>query len=127
MLTRVLGLQRRLIYFPAPGAVPPVGSVSPTARDVEIDTDDGIRLAAWYFPVAGAHTAVLVCGGNGGDRSGRAPLALALNRLGYSAMLFDYRGYGGNPGSPSEDGLAADARAAQSWLAALAPVFLLRW
>ena len=32
-------------------------------------------------------------------------------------LLFDYRGYGGNPGDPSEDGLAADARAAQQWLA----------
>jgi fermentation-respiration switch protein FrsA (DUF1100 family) len=32
-------------------------------------------------------------------------------------MLFDYRGYGGNPGQPSEDGLAADAHAARTWLA----------
>jgi fermentation-respiration switch protein FrsA (DUF1100 family) len=35
-----------------------------------------------------------------------------------SVLLFDYRGYGGNPGRPTEDGLAADARAAQDWLAA---------
>ena len=33
-------------------------------------------------------------------------------------LLFDYRGYGGNSGRPSENGLAADARAAQAWLAA---------
>jgi uncharacterized protein len=33
-------------------------------------------------------------------------------------LLFDYRGYGGNPGSPSEKGLAADARAALAWLVA---------
>ena len=38
--------------------------------------------------------------------------------MGLSVLLFDYRGYGGNPGRPSEDGLAADARAAQAWLAA---------
>src|SRR5690606_27765101 len=58
------------------------------------------------------------CNGNGGDRSMRVPLASALNRMGLSVLLFDYRGYGGNPGSPSEEGLAADARAAQAWLAA---------
>jgi uncharacterized protein len=61
---------------------------------------------------------VLVCNGNGGNRALRAPLATALSRAGLSVLLFDYRGYGGNPGRPSEDGLAADARAAQAWLAA---------
>lgn len=104
--------QRRLIYFPSPGPVPHVAG----ARDVTLQTEDGIRLGAWYFP--GGRSAVLVCNGNGGDRSMRAPLAAALNRLGYSVLLFDYRGYGGNPGHPTEEGLAADGRAAQSWLAA---------
>jgi len=61
---------------------------------------------------------VLVFNGNAGDRSMRAPLAAALNRMGYSVLLFDYRGYGGNSGRPTEDGLAADARAAEAWLAA---------
>jgi hypothetical protein len=46
----------------------------------------------------------------------RAPLATALVRNGLSVLLFDYRGYAGNPGRPSEDGLAADARAARTWL-----------
>jgi pimeloyl-ACP methyl ester carboxylesterase len=31
-------------------------------------------------------------------------------------LLFDYRGYGGNPGSPSEEGLARDVRAAHRFL-----------
>jgi uncharacterized protein len=62
--------------------------------------------------------AVLVCNGNGGNRSMRAPLAAALARMGLHVLLFDYRGYGGNPGHPSEDGLAADARAALDHLAA---------
>jgi len=115
MLRRVWGLQRRLIYFPSPGPVPPATAVSPTGRDVVLETDDGIRLDAWYFPGRGG--AMLVCNGNAGDRSMRAGLAVAFNRAGFSVLLFDYRGYGGNPGDPSEDGLAADARAAQQWLA----------
>jgi uncharacterized protein len=115
MLRRVWGLQRRLIYFPSPGPVPPATAVSPTGRDVVLETDDGIRLGAWYFPGRGG--AMLVCNGNAGDRSMRAGLAVAFNRAGFSVLLFDYRGYGGNPGDPSEDGLAADARAAQQWLA----------
>lgn len=35
-----------------------------------------------------------------------------LRRRGLAVLLMDYRGYGGNPGKPSEDGLAADADAA---------------
>nr|CEL13794.1 hypothetical protein [Kibdelosporangium sp. MJ126-NF4] len=33
-----------------------------------------------------------------------------------AVLLVDYRGYGGNPGSPSEDGLARDIRAAHRLL-----------
>lgn len=110
--------QRRLVYFPSPGPLPHAASVARNGQDVVIETDDGIRLNAWYFPVDGDGPAVLVLPGNGGDRSMRAPLALALNRMGSSVLLVDYRGFGGNPGRPSEAGLAKDARAAQSWLAA---------
>ena len=108
-------MQRRLIYFPSRGPVPSATAVLPNGRDVVLQTDDGIRLGAWYFP--GRGRAVLMCNGNAGDRSMRAALAAAFNRAGLSVLLFDYRGYGGNPGAPSEDGLAADARAARAWLA----------
>jgi fermentation-respiration switch protein FrsA (DUF1100 family) len=65
---------------------------------------------------------VLVCNGNAGNRSLRAALAAALSRMGLAVLLFDYRGYGGNPGHPSEEGLAADARAARAYLAGRAEV-----
>src|SRR4029453_11863141 len=100
--------QRRLIYFPSPGPVPSAASVLPTGKDVVLDTEDGLRLAAWYFPAG--RSAVLVCNGNAGDRSMRVELAAALNRLGYSVLLFDYRGYGGNPGPPSEEGFGGGPR-----------------
>ncbi|MGV0644523.1 alpha/beta hydrolase [Mycolicibacterium sp. XJ879] len=119
--TGLLGLiwsqQRRLIYFPSPGPVPSASAVLPNGRDVVIETEDGISLGAWYFPVDADGPAVLAFNGNGGDRSARWPLAAALNRIGLSVLLFDYRGYGGNPGRPTEEGLAADARAAEKWLA----------
>jgi len=110
--------QRRLIYFPSPGPVPSAAVVLENGIDVVLETADGIALDAWYFPGRTGAPAVMVCNGNAGDRSMRAALAVALNRLGMSVLLFDYRGYGGNPGRPSEEGLAADARAAEAWLAA---------
>src|SRR6476620_1500961 len=117
LLALLWSQQRRFIYFPSPGPVPSAATALPNGQDVVLDTDDGIRLGAWYFPVPGGAPAVLICHGNGGDRSGRHDLAEAFNRMGLSVLLFDYRGYGGNPGRPAEDGLAADARAAQEWLA----------
>jgi fermentation-respiration switch protein FrsA (DUF1100 family) len=110
-------LQRRLVYLPDTSAMPPAATALPGAVDVELSTSDGLRLGGWWLPAAdpGA-AAVLVAQGNGGARDLRAPLARALADEGLSVLLFDYRGYGGNPGSPSEQGLARDVRAARQWL-----------
>jgi fermentation-respiration switch protein FrsA (DUF1100 family) len=110
--------QRRLIYLPSTGAVPSAATMLAGARDVQLTTSDGLRLGAWYVPArrpAGTFT-VLVANGNAGDRSLRAPLARSLANQGFGVLLFDYRGYGGNPGSPSEEGLARDVRAARQFL-----------
>ena len=112
--------QRRLIYFPDRAAPPPAGDVLPGARDVTLETTDGLRLTAWLVPPAGGaadrRTAVLVAPGNAGNRHGRAPLAAALAGRGLTVLLLDYRGYGGNPGGPTEEGLARDVRAARAYL-----------
>jgi fermentation-respiration switch protein FrsA (DUF1100 family) len=113
----VWGFQRKLIYLPDAGPVGPAETVLPGARDVVLRTTDGLELAAWYVPgrAPDART-VLVANGNAGHRGFRAPLARALSDVGLSVLLFDYRGYGGNHGSPSEPGLALDVRAARDHL-----------
>ncbi len=108
-------LQRQLIYLPDSTPVPPAADVIAGARDVRLDTADGLELGAWFVPAAGSADtgmAVLVAPGNGGNRAGRAGLAEQLSRRGLAVLLLDYRGYGGNPGSPTEDGLATDGDAA---------------
>jgi fermentation-respiration switch protein FrsA (DUF1100 family) len=108
-------LQRRLIYFPDRSAPSAAG-----AREVSLLTSDGLRLAAWLVGpapgVADRRLAVLVAPGNAGNRSARLPLASALAGLGLTVLLVDYRGYGGNPGSPTEQGLARDVLAARAYL-----------
>ncbi len=111
--------QRALIYFPDRSAVPSAASVLPGGEDLVLSTDDGLKLGAWLFAPSGPAglakgVTVLVANGNGGNRLGRVPLASALTGAGFSVLLFDYRGYGGNPGSPSEEGLASDVRAARA-------------
>ncbi|HKY50773.1 MAG TPA: alpha/beta hydrolase [Candidatus Limnocylindria bacterium] len=106
--------QRSLMYFPSGEAAPPAARVIAGAEDVELVTRDGLRLGAYFVRGRGEspRPAVLVANGNAGDRSDRVPLASALAGFGHSVLVFDYRGYGGNPGSPSEQGLLDDARAA---------------
>lgn len=116
VLALLYGFQRRLIYLPSPGPVPAAADVLPDAQDVVLETVDGLRLAAWYLPPGADGTTVLVAPGNAGNRADRAPLAEALHARGLGVLLLDYRGYGGNPGSPSEQGLALDARAAYRFL-----------
>ena len=110
--------QRRLIYLPERGEVPGAAELLPGAEDVVLETDDGLELGAWFVPARRdpPGLTVLVANGNAGDRSLRAPLADALADAGLSVLLFDYRGYGDNPGTPSEDGLARDVRAARRYL-----------
>ncbi|WP_233611500.1 alpha/beta hydrolase [Amycolatopsis sp. WAC 01376] len=117
--------QRKLIYLPEAGPPPGAAGVLSGGRDVTLTTSDGLSLASWYFPVAGAKAAVLVAPGNAGNRVYRAPMARALTARGLSVLLLEYRGYGGNPGEPSEDGLKLDVRAAQDFLAREADVPLI--
>jgi hypothetical protein len=86
---------------------------------VTFETGDGLRLSGWFFAAPGAspRVTVLVFNGNAGHRAHRSPLAAALHRHGLQVLLVDYRGYGGNPGTPSENGLAADSQAARAYLA----------
>jgi alpha-beta hydrolase superfamily lysophospholipase len=122
------GLRLRGWFVPAakgatrPGAGEPAGPVdNPTpSRPGSVTLPEGAPApdgAGAARPVAAAGAAVLVCNGNGGNRAMRAALAAGLARMGVAVLLFDYRGYGGNPGRPSEEGLAADARAAAGYLA----------
>ena len=107
--------QRKLIYFPDQVRPPVPAGVT----EVTLRTSDGLRLTAWWVPPAAAKdrdTAVLVTPGNAGHRGYRIGLANALAAEGFGVLLVDYRGYGGNPGSPSEAGLLRDVRAARDHL-----------
>lgn len=118
LLAAVWTWQRNLIYLPGTEPVAPASAAIPGARDVTLHTRDGLVLAGWLVPATKPSTGitVLVANGNAGDRSLRAPLARVLAAHGIAVLLFDYRGYGGNPGQPTESGLASDVRAAHQFL-----------
>jgi fermentation-respiration switch protein FrsA (DUF1100 family) len=55
--------------------------------------------------------------GNAGNASDRMPFLAPLVAVGHGVVVAGYRGYGGNPGAPSERGFTLDARAHLDWVA----------
>lgn len=119
----VLGLfvfQRRLLFLPDISAPDPVRAGVPNAIVERVMTDDGLPLLAWYRPPPRPDGfTVLFLHGNGGNIAHRAGRIRAFEAIGWGILLLEYRGYGGNPGSPSEDGLFRDARAGLAKLRAM--------
>ncbi len=90
----------------------------PGFEAVTLTTSDGLQLVAhWRAADAGSPTAVWFHG-NGGSLAGSAYETRVLAARGYGLLLVSYRGYGGNPGDPSEDGFYRDGRSAMAFLAA---------
>lgn len=68
-------------------------------------------LTVWQAQAKPGRPTVVLFYGNGGTLLQFVRVGQALNAQGYGVVLASYRGYGGNPGSPSEAGLMDDARA----------------
>lgn len=105
--------QDRLIYFPDPTPPPPpVAMGLGRVQEMRLGTADGLDILAWRLPATRADApVVLYLHGNGGSLAHRAGRAHAFQALGWGALFVQWRGYGGNPGQPSEAGLTEDARA----------------
>jgi uncharacterized protein len=110
--------QRRMMYFPAAFLPTPQDAGLKCAETVTLQTSDGLKLTAWY---AAAKTSsnlptIVYFHGNAGNIAGRTFRIRKYLEAGYGVLLVEYRGYGGNPGKPTEDGLYLDGRAAMDFL-----------
>ena len=124
-VTFMLGMaywQRTLIYQPTrtPRLLASEVKVDGSrVEDVEVRTRDGLLLHGWWFRPAtelaenSDRAVVIYLHGNGGCRQYRVDECLKWVRLGCEVLLFDYRGYGDNPGQPTEALLVSDAH--QIW------------
>jgi len=105
-------LQRRLLYFPDNGRPDPSLVGVPGVAVEHVATKDGLSLLAWYAPPNDpSGFVVLYLHGNGGNIAYRAERLRRFARAGWGTLLLEYRGYGGNPGTPTEEGLVQDAQA----------------
>ena len=108
--------QRRLLFRPGPNRPELRELARLGVREVRVATQDGLALVSWYRPPPSGRPVVLYFHGNGGHVGYRAERLRRFADAGLGVLLLEYRGYGGNPGRPSERGLYADAAAAIAFL-----------
>lgn len=104
--------QRTLMYFPYTVRMPPEDAGFPQASEVELKAADGVRTLAWTVSPKPGKPVILYFHGNGGSLAHRVARFRKLIDDGTGLVALSYRGYGGSAGSPTEDGLIADGRAA---------------
>ena len=85
-------------------------------EDVELLTEDKIRLHGWFIPSDNARGTLLFFHGNAGNISHRLDSIAIFNRMNLDVFIFDYRGYGQSQGRVSETGTYLDAEAAWFYL-----------
>ncbi len=98
--------QRKWIYFPSK-TPPSLKSFKGIYTEVQSQTSDKLTLTHWFAKQQAPY--IMIFHGNAGNIENRAYKFQFLVDQGYSVFLVSYRGYGGNPGHPTESDLIADS------------------
>ena len=111
--------QSSLVYYPSVASASLLATpqhIGLAFEDVELVSDDGIRLHGWFVPADEARATLLFFHGNAGNISHRLDSIAIFNRMKLDVFIVDYRGYGLSDGWPSESGTYRDAEAAWTYL-----------
>lgn len=114
--------QRSLMYFPETIHTTPAQAGLPQAKEVPLTASDGVHITAWFVAPQDGKPVIVFFHGNGGALRYSVPRFRQLISAGIGLVALEYRGYGGNSGTPSEHGLIADGDAAYAFAAARYPV-----
>lgn len=107
------GRQRALLYHGSQKRPTLHDKDLPRMREETVRTADGLELLSWYAPPANPGGRVIVIfHGNAGTLDLRADKVRPYLDAGLGVFLLAWRGFSGNPGQPSEQGLYHDADAA---------------
>ncbi|MBL8706608.1 MAG: alpha/beta hydrolase [Rhodospirillales bacterium] len=116
LLAGLYVFQRQLLYHPSATVPDRARAGVADMRAVALRTEDGLDLLAWYKPPAApGGRLVILFHGNAGNIGHRAHKARRFLDAGFGVLLVSWRGFAGNAGAPSEEGLMRDARAAMAF------------
>lgn len=108
--------QRNLIYFPVKTKADRSEFAAKDMKIITLHPTKNLTLESWYKPAKNNNPTILYLHGNSGHIGHRVHFTRFFLEKGYGVFLLEYRGYGGNPGKPSEKGLYQDAKTALHFL-----------
>jgi len=108
--------QRNLLYHPDTSPPRITASGLPEMNPVKAHSSDGLELLSWYARAKAGMATIVYLHGNAGNIGDRGKKVRPFLDAGFGVLLVGYRGYGTNPGQPSEEGLYSDVRAALEYL-----------
>ena len=108
--------QRSLLYHPVENNY--YGDkLTVEVKKIQIPTQDNIKLLAWYHKKdIKKYKTILYLHGNAGSLENRIHKINHFNDMDINFLLLAWRGFSGNEGKPTEQGLYIDARSAVRWL-----------
>ena len=108
--------QRSLLYHPTENNYQG-DKLTVEIEKVKILTEDNIELLAWYHKKkSGDYKTILYFHGNAGTLENRIHKINHFEDMEINFLLISWRGFNGNDGKPTEQGLYLDAKSAIKWL-----------
>jgi uncharacterized protein len=108
--------QRQLMYLPDKQIARPEEYGLTGFSDERMKTEDGLTIQLWHRKADDGLPTIVYYHGNAAHLGNRAGIFDALAQKGFGVLAVSYRGYGKSEGSPSEQGLYCDGRAAIKFL-----------
>ena len=107
--------QRAFMYHPKVRNTDPT-TVQFKYHEVYINSETDIKLRSWYSYSDQNKKTILFFHGNAGELGARIYKLNKFNDLNLNFLIISWRGFSGNNGKPTEQGLYKDAQKAVEWL-----------
>jgi len=111
-------LQRKIMFLPEKAELNPTAFNAERMTKKTLTTSDNVKITAWHAPAQGSKPTILYFHGNA-FHVGAEFRVTRYNRMideGFGVLAVSYRSYGDSEGSPTEQGLYHDGRAAVAHL-----------
>ena len=108
--------QRNLLYLPSENNYSG-DQLTVSIDKIKIKSDDNIELMAWYHEKdIEKYKTILFLHGNAGTLENRIHKINHFSDMDINFLIISWRGFSGNKGQPTEEGLYKDARGGINWL-----------
>ena len=107
--------QRNILYHPNENNYSG-DKITVEVIETKILTEDKIELSAWYHQKNSKYKTILFFHGNAGTLENRIHKLNHFKDMNVNFLIISWRGFSGNDGKPSEEGLYIDGISAINWL-----------